>query len=258
MSKLTTLRAQLDQTYGDFNQPRQATSAIEVDALLRDFMFERFVPYLPTTPSGNVLAIGLQNARESDLLTRYFASQTILNPAGHVLAILLQKENPTINISFTAPTNLAPEKSAENHYDAIISIHTFNFFEQPEAILTAAYKALKPQGKLFIASQNATSGSRQMAVEMGFLGSLHDIQPALKAAGQVRFFDRTALRSLVQASGFQELASGGVLLRTLTDAQLNLLINQNMVAEPYLRALNTLGLQCPDLCSSIYVVAEKG
>ncbi len=256
---LAALRTPLDHTYGNFNQPFGADTAagvLDIDGLLRDFMFARWQPHLPPTPVADIaLAIGLQHERDVPLMARHYLAPVILNPAGRIVELLLQDEAllSNANLAFGAPEQLGDYAPCA----AIFSIHTFNFFERPEAVLAAAYQALQSGGKLFIGVQNPTTGTRELALTMGFISSLHEIPAALRQAGQVRFFDLSSLRATVGAAGFTIVDSGGVMLKTLTDAQITALMRQGLVGEPYLRALDKLGQRLPELCSSIYVVAQK-
>lgn len=255
---LAALRAPLDQAYGGFNQPFGADAAgvLDIDGLLRDFMFARWQPHLPATPSTeSALIIGLQHERDVPLVARHYTAPVILNPAGRIVELLLNDAALLCDadLVFGAPERLDDYAPCA----AIFSIHTFNFFERPEDVLAAARQALQPGGKLCIGVQNATTGTRELALTMGFIGSLHEIPAALRQAGQVRFFDLPSLETAVRAAGFTILDSGGVMLKTLTDAQITALMRQGLVGEPYLRALDKLGQRLPELCASVYVVAEK-
>lgn len=258
-STLAALRAPLDQAYGHFNQPFGAEAAagvLDIDGLLRDFMFARWQPHLPPAPvAETALAIGLQHERDVPLMARHYLAPVILNPAGRIVELLLQDAALLCDadLVFGAPERLEEFAPCA----AIFSIHTFNFFEQPDAVLKAAYQVLQPGGKLFIGVQNATTGTRELALTMGFIGSLHEIPAALRQAGQVRFFDLPSLCATVSAAGFKICDSGGVMLKTLTDAQITALMRQGLVGEPYLRALDKLGQRLPELCASVYVVAQK-
>ncbi len=254
---LNTLRAKLDRDYGDFSQLLTAAptaGGIDTEGLLRDFMFEAWQPHLPATPAGAALTVGLQHAREAVLTLQHFGMSAILNPAGRLFEDLLPlTETQDCRLIFGSPEHL----TAYGTPDAVIAIHTLNFFERPAAILQAALSALRPGGKLFIGTPNPASGTRELAQTMGFIKSLQDIPAPLQQAGQLHFFDLPMLRALIADNGFNLLASGGVMLKTLTDAQLLCLINQGLVGEPYLRALNRLGQRLPELCASIWVVAQK-
>lgn len=256
---LAALRAPLDSAYGNFNQPFGAETAagvLDIDGLLRDFMFTRWQPHLPPAPvAETALAIGLQHERDVPLMARHYLAPVVLNPAGRIVELLLQDPALLSNadLAFGAPEQLGDYAPCA----AIFSIHTFNFFERPAAVLAAAYQALQPGGKLFIGVQNATTGTRELALTMGFIGSLHEIPAAMRQAGQMRFFDLPSLQAAVRAAGFTIRDSGGVMLKTLTDAQITALMRQGLVGEPYLRALDKLGARLPELCASVYVVAEK-
>ncbi|MGB4100714.1 MAG: methyltransferase domain-containing protein [Alphaproteobacteria bacterium] len=245
---LDDVRARLDRDFSDFNHP---WPGLELESHLRDFIFESFAPSLPAAPTGNALAIGLQHAREVTLMGRHFQYQRILNPPGHVLDLLAYNApDCAFDLAFGPPDAL----SSYGIFDAAFCLHSFNNFTHPEAVLAAAWDVLPKGGKLFTAVQNAGAGSRRMALSMGLIQSLDQIFPN---GIQKRFLDLNGLRSLVQNAGFKVVDTGGVLLKTFTEAQIAALYAENLVGTPYLRALYMLGRDYPELCASVYVVAEK-
>lgn len=250
---LDALRTRLDRDFSDFNHP---WPGLELEAHLRDFMFESFAPFLPPTPPGSVptgsaLAIGLQHAREVTLMGQHFHYQRILNPPGHVLdRLAYDAPECAFDLAYGPPDQL----TQYGNYDAVFALHNFNNLDRPETVLAAAQEVLPKGGKLFLAVQNAAAGSRRMALSMGLIQSLDQVFPN---GIQRRFLDRAGLRALVQAAGFKELESGGILLKTFTEAQIAALFAANLIGAPYLRALYMLGKTYPDLCTSVYVVAEK-
>ena len=143
---LKDLRARLDRDYGDFSQLLTAapTGSIDLDGLLRDFMFEAWQAELPAAPDRqSALTLGLQHARETTLTLAHFRANTIINPAGRLFEELLPlTETQDCHLLFGSPEDL----TAYGSYDAVIAIHTLNFFERPAAVLQAAQAALRPGG----------------------------------------------------------------------------------------------------------------
>ncbi|MFY9287991.1 MAG: methyltransferase domain-containing protein [Alphaproteobacteria bacterium] len=247
---MNILREQLDKDFSDFGK----RPSLGTDTLIRDFMFECFRPYLPTSPQGRAVAVGLQNARESALIAQHYESQLILNASGGILeSLALDTPHYTFELAFGSPEKL----TEHGRFDGVFSIHTFNFVERPDVILTKMRESLNEGGKLFLGVQNATAGTRQMALSMGFINHLQDVPPAMQRRGQLRFMDLEMLQDIIKEAGFRKLDTGGILLKTLTEAQTGALLAQGLVGEPYLRALFELGRRYPELCASVYVVAEK-
>ena len=77
-----------------------------------------------------------------------------------------------------------------------------NEIENPLEILQTIRKTLKHDGLVHINVPNAFSLHRQLALEMGLIGSLHQFSPRNIELLQYHIFDRAGLIDLVNKAGF--------------------------------------------------------
>lgn len=136
-----------------------------------------------------------------------------------------------------------------NTFSDIILAGALEHVENPILILRRARSWLKPEGRIHIIVPNAKSLHRRVGVYMGILQSIYDFSESDKLLEHQRIYDKELLFKHLHESGFTVLHWQGILLKPLSNAQMQ------GWSELLIRALYQVGLELPDYCGEIYVCA---
>ena len=145
----------------------------------------------------------------------------------------------------------------EEEYDFIFCSYILEHVLEPNEILAVCHKKLKRNGKLFITVPNARALSRQMALEMGLIGSLYELTENDMVHGHRRTFDLQSLESLLKESSFSIVDIGGTFLKPFADFQLNKMIEAEILGTEQLSGMQKLAEKYPDIAGSIYAILKK-
>lgn len=257
MKKLVEIKKELDDQFGDFNEHFSSMNknAIDQQRIIYKYLMEIFANFYPNKKGRSAIAVGSMSPHEVEELANHFDDLTIHNLYG--LCFVKMAENKTkanFNLSF-GPPEIA--SSYKKDVDFILSIHTLNFFDDAKAVVSTMAKTLCPGGRLCLAVQNAKSASRRLAKTMGYIEDYDILSPQELSWRQKRFLDMDGLRKLVKGAGLKELTSGGAFFKIHTEGQLNQLAESGQASEAYINALMKLGEAYPELCQTVYIVAEK-
>ncbi len=252
MTKLT--KQEMDEMFGGFCGVLSKNKPLNIGDGIYKHLFRRFRDFFATGARNVATSVGLLNVIESLELIENFKETYFLNPHGIGLSQMVERGLSNFSgMAFGAPDDTGKYKRS----DAIVSVNTLNFFDDPQAVVRAMAASLTPGGRVYLAVQNAASGSRRIAKSMGILKSLSELSAQEVAWNQRRFLDMDGLKELVRNAGLKEIAVGGAMLKIQTDSQLTHLIKNGLASEGYVDGLFELGEEYPELCQTIYIVAER-
>ncbi len=245
----------LDENFGDFNKPSTSfNSSMHKEFLIYSYLFKKFRPYFQKTKQQKVTCLGSMNLFEVQEVAKDFKRVNLINPYSACLNQIIRfNVNKNVHLTFLPPEL---EKSYDKS-DAIVSVHTLNFFNDAHLVVNSMAQSLCSGGYLFLAVQNAESCMRRLDVSLGFLDDVHQISPQEKTWRQKRWLDLKGLKKLIQQSGLEKVAIGGAMLKTQTESQINCLIANGLVGEAYIHSLFDLGEEFPELCNTVYIVARR-
>jgi 2-polyprenyl-3-methyl-5-hydroxy-6-metoxy-1,4-benzoquinol methylase len=143
-------------------------------------------------------------------------------------------------------------------YDQIFLVHSLEHVEDPVLVLKRAASWLATGGKLLVAVPNANALSRQIAVKMGLVKSLHAVTEGERKHGHRRTYSLDTLLADFREAGVKVIESGGVILKPMSNSQFDSAFEANIVNEDYLLACDDLARLWPDFSASIFVVATTG
>jgi len=144
-------------------------------------------------------------------------------------------------------------------YDNILLMHVLEHLDDPCRILKRINDEwLSDDGRLFLACPNAHAPSRQIAVKMGLISHVSAVTPAEREHGHRRTYTLETLEQEAKGAGLSVLHRSGVFFKALANFQWDQLLATDIVSPGYLEGCFQLGQEYPDLCSSIFVVCEKG
>jgi len=141
--------------------------------------------------------------------------------------------------------------------DNIIMTHVLEHLDDPVAVMKIINdKWLR--GRFIVACPNANAPSRQIAVKMGLIDHNTAVTADEKAHGHLRTYTLDTLEADARKAGLKVVHRGGIFFKALANFQLDRVIQSNIISKEYLEGCYQLGQQYPDLCSSIFLVCEKG
>ena len=144
-------------------------------------------------------------------------------------------------------------------YDNIILTHVLEHIDDPVALMKRINDEwLSNHGRFFLVCPNANAPSRQIAVKMGLISHNAAITPAEKEHGHRITYSLDTLERDARAAGLKVVHRSGIFFKALANFQWDRLLNTDIISEQYLDGCFSLGQQYPDLCSSIFLMCEKG
>ena len=117
---------------------------------------------------------------------------------------------------------------------------------------------LSEKGRFFLVCPNANAPSRQIAVKMGLITHNSAITPAEKEHGHTITYTLDTLERDARAAGLKVVHRSGIFFKALANFQWDRLLNTDIISNEYLEGCFALGQIYPDLCSSIFLMCEKG
>lgn len=127
---------------------------------------------------------------------------------------------------------------------------------EPEALLQAGLRWLRPGGHLLVSVPNALSFHRLLAVQMGLIEAPEALSERNRQLGQPRVFRPQDLRDIVSALGLTEISLEGYLFKPFTHAQMALLLPS--LGARGVQGLIDLGRAFPMQSAEICLLARKG
>ena len=109
-----------------------------------------------------------------------------------------------------------------------------------------------------MACPNANAPSRQIAVKMGIISHNSAVTPGEKAHGHHITYSLDTLESDAKKAGLNVVYRSGIFFKALANFQWDMILGTDAISPEYLEGCYELGQQYPDLCSSIFLMCEKG
>jgi SAM-dependent methyltransferase len=144
-------------------------------------------------------------------------------------------------------------------YDNIVLTHVLEHLDDPVGVLRRVNDEwLAEGGRLFLVCPNANAASRQIAVKMRLITHNSAVTPAEAAHGHRCTYSLDTLERDAVAAGLRVVHRSGVFFKALANFQWDRLLQTDIVSKDYLEGCYQLGQQYPDLCSSIFLLCERG
>ncbi|MGB7483607.1 class I SAM-dependent methyltransferase [Castellaniella ginsengisoli] len=144
-------------------------------------------------------------------------------------------------------------------YDNIVMTHVLEHLDDPVCVLKRVNDEwLTDSGRLFLVCPNANAPSRQIAVKMGLISHNAAVTPAEAEHGHRITYTFDTLERDALAAGLRVIHRSGIFFKALANFQWDRLLQTDIISSDYLEGCYALGHQYPDLCSSIFLLCEKG
>ncbi len=241
----------------DYNQESKNTSdhkyAYNFDFdVMHKFMIRSFEPFFV---EGNALELGSFQGDFTKRLLPYFDHITCVEASDEAIKIaqqILPAQVKTINALFEEA--ILPEK-----YDNIILTHVLEHLDDPVGVMKRINKEwLSDRGRFFLVCPNANAPSRQIAVKMGLISHNSAITTAEKEHGHRITYSLDTLERDARLAGLKVVHRSGIFFKALANFQWDRLLQTDIVSNEYMEGCYQLGHIYPDLCSSIFLMCEKG
>ena len=144
-------------------------------------------------------------------------------------------------------------------YDNIVMTHVLEHLDDPVLVLKRINEEwLKDRGRFFLVCPNGNAPSRQIAVKMGLIAHNASVTSAEAEHGHRRTYTLDTLERDVVAAGLKVVHRSGIFFKALANFQWDRLLQTDIVSPEYLEGCYKLGQHYPDLCSSIFLMCERG
>ena len=221
-------------------------------SVMHPFMLKSFKPFFK---SGSFLELGSFQGNFTKLFLPYFNDITCLEASDEAIQIARQQLGARVDIvhGMFETANL-PRK-----YDNIILTHVLEHLDDPIGVMKKVNNEwLSDHGRFFLVCPNANAPSRQIAVKMGLISHQAAVTPAEKEHGHRITYSLDTLERDAKAAGLHVVHRSGIFFKALANFQWDKLLQTDIISEGYLEGCYELGQQYPDLCSSIFLMCEKG
>lgn len=148
--------------------------------------------------------------------------------------------------------SLIEEYQTNLKYKTIIMGHVLEHISDPIFALNKINNWLHPNGVFLVSVPNAKSIHRLVAVEMGLLPTIYDLNQRDIELGHYRVYDMDSLKSDITNSGFKIRETGGVFLKPISNGQIESNWNEQMIDGFY-----KVGKMFQEYCAEIFVVCGK-
>lgn len=144
-------------------------------------------------------------------------------------------------------------------FDNIVLTHVLEHLDDPVKVLRRINDEwLAEGGRFFLVCPNANAPSRQIAVKMGLISHNAAVTPAETEHGHRCTYTLDTLERDAVAAGLKVVHRSGIFFKALANFQWDRLLKTDIISPEYLDGCYKLGQQYPDLCSSIFLLCERG
>lgn len=220
--------------------------------VMHPFMLKAFMPFFR---KGNFLELGSFKGDFTRRFMPHFDDITCVEASDEAIAIAKKEFGTKVKfINSLFETVTLPTK-----YENIVLTHVLEHIDDPVALLKRINDEwLSDTGRFFLVCPNANAPSRQIAVKMGLISHNAAVTPAEKEHGHNITYSLDTLERDAKAAGLNVVHRSGIFFKALANFQWDRLLGTDIISPEYLEGCFQLGMQYPDLCSSIFLMCEKG
>ena len=220
--------------------------------VMHPYMIKSFEPFFNR---GSLIELGSFKGDFTKRLLPHFDDVTCVEASSD--AINEARQNLGNKVTFF--NELFENVTLPKSYDNIILSHVLEHLDDPVLVLKRINDEwLTPSGRLFLVCPNANAPSRQIAVKMGLISHNAAVTSAEAEHGHRFTYSLDTLERDATTAGLKVVHRSGIFFKALANFQWDRLLQTDIISKEYLDGCYKLGQQYPDLCSSIFLVCEKG
>jgi len=220
--------------------------------VMHPYMIKSFEPFFN---QGSLLELGSFKGDFTKRLLNHFDDVTCVEASNIAIEESKSKMNNKINfVNSRFETVSLPKR-----YDNIVLTHVLEHIDDPVTVLKRINDEwLAEGGRFFLVCPNANAPSRQIAVKMGLITHNAAVTPAEAEHGHRCTYSLDTLDRDAVVSGLKVVHRSGIFFKALANFQWDQLLKTDIISKEYLEGCYKLGQQYPDLCSSIFLMCERG
>ncbi len=216
--------------------------------VMHPFMLRSFEPFFRP---GNLLELGSYKGDFTRRFLDHFPDITCVEASSEAIAAARAKLGT--GVTFIEDLQLP------TRYDNIVLTHVLEHVDDPVFVLQRINSEwLTDSGRLFLVCPNANAPSRQIAVKMGLISHNAAVTAAERQHGHRITYSLDTLERDVVSAGLKVAHRSGIFFKALANFQWDKLLGTDIISSEYMEGCYKLGLHYPDLCSSIFLMCEKG
>jgi len=220
--------------------------------VMHPFMIRSFQPFFK---KGSLLELGSFKGDFTRRFLSFFDDITCVEASGEAVAEAKKRLGDRV----TFVNALFEEVKLPKRYDHVMLTHVLEHLDNPVLVLRRINKEwLADGGRLFLVCPNANAPSRQIAVKMGLIPHNAAVTPAERDHGHRMTYSLDTLERDARAAGLRVVHRSGIFFKALANFQWDRLLQTDIISKEYLEGCYQLGQQYPDLCSSIFLMCERG
>ena len=220
--------------------------------VMHPFMMRSFRPFFL---QGNLLELGSSKGHFTQHFLSHFSSITCVEASKMAVDAARVKFGDKVRFENERFETI----NLGTKYKNIVLTHVLEHLDDPVAVLKRINDEwLEDDGYFFLVCPNANAPSRQIAVKMGLISHNAGVTSAEFEHGHRCTYSFDTLERDVRAAGLKVVHRSGIFFKALANFQWDRLLQTEIISKEYLEACYELGQQYPDLCSSIFLLCQKG
>lgn len=230
---------------------RKYAYAFDID-VMHQYMLRSFEPFFN---KGSLLELGSFKGDFTRRFLPHFDDITCVEASD----VAIQEARGKLGNRVMFVNSPFEQATLPKRYDNIVLTHVLEHLDDPVQVLRRINDEwLEGHGKFFLVCPNANAPSRQIAVKMGLITHNSAVTPAEAEHGHRRTYTFDTLERDAVAAGLKVVHRSGIFFKALANFQWDRLLQTDIVSKEYLEGCYELGQQYPDLCSSIFLMCERG
>ena len=220
--------------------------------VMHPYMIKSFEPFFN---EGSLLELGSFKGDFTRRFLNHFDDVTCVEASDVAIEEAKRKLGDKVNfVNSRFETATLPKR-----YDNIVLTHVLEHLDDPILVLKRINDEwLAEGGRFFLVCPNANAPSRQIAVKMGLITHNAAVTPAEAEHGHQCTYSLDTLERDAVAAGLRVVHRSGIFFKALANFQWDRLLNTDIISKEYLEGCYKLGQHYPDLCSSIFLMCERG
>jgi ribosomal protein S18 acetylase RimI-like enzyme len=220
--------------------------------VMHHYMLDSFKPYFT---HGNILELGSFKGDFTQRFLNLFEDITCVEASSDAIGIAKKKLRDDV----TFIHSLFEKVQLPKKYNNIVMTHVLEHIDNPVSVLKRINDEwLTDDGKFFLVCPNANAPSRQIAVHMGLISHNSAVTQAEHEHGHRCTYTLDTLERDAKAAGLKVIKREGIFFKALANFQWDKLLKTDIISPEYLEGCYQLGQKYPELCSSIFLLCEKG
>lgn len=220
--------------------------------VMHPYMIRSFQPFFRP---GSLLELGSFKGDFTRRFRQHFEDITCVEASGDALRTARARLGDEIEFVHS----LFETVELPRRYDNIVLTHVLEHLDDPVSVLRRVNEEwLAEGGRFFLVCPNANAPSRQIAVKMGLISHNAAVTPAEDEHGHRITYSLDTLERDATAAGLRVIHRSGIFFKALANFQWDRLLQTDIISKEYLEGCYQIGQIYPDLCSSIFLLCERG